>query len=107
MIIEHLHELLRERIAVATGMHKGFASVHDDVAEAENVRADDGSLAGHRLEQRDPERRFRRRARIDGAVRVVAWPALEDRADEDDVRIAVGLLVVVLAKWSVANDDEP
>ncbi len=41
-----------------------------------------------------------------GAVRVVARTSLEHGADEADVRVAVGLLVVVLAKRTVADDDE-
>ena len=76
------------------------------VAETENVRADNGRLTRHRFEQRDSERRLRRRARIDGAVRVVAGSRPEHRADKRDVGIAPGCAIVVIAQRAVANDHE-
>ena len=70
------------------GHHQRFAPIDDDVAEAEDVGAHDRRLARHRLEQRDAERRLRRRAGVDGAVRVVARTPLEHGADERDVLVA-------------------
>ena len=92
---------------IAARNHQRFAVVHDDVAEAENVGANDRRLARHRFEQRDAERRLRRWAGVHGAVRVVARTSLEHGADEDDVADRrSALLVVVLAQWTVADDDE-
>src|SRR5438874_10184368 len=91
---------------IAARYHQRLSLVHDDIAESKDIGAHDRRLARHRLEQCDAERRLRRWARVHGAVRVIARPALEHRADEDDVRIATREAIIVIAQGTVSNDDE-
>ena len=101
-----MHEAVRECVAIFARHHERLAAMHDDVAEPEDVRADDRRLTRHGFEQRDAERGFGGGTRIHGAVRVIRGAPLENRTDKRNVRVAGGLSVVVLAQRSVAHDDQ-
>src|SRR5436305_9408084 len=105
-IVANLHERVGESSVITAWYHQRLAVVSHHVAEAENVRANDGSLARHGFEQRNPKRRFRSGARIDGAARVIARTSFEHCTSKDDIGVAAGEPVIVIAQRTIAHDHE-